>query len=147
MAAARQTSVVTIAAFRTCNKQSAEYRLNICSTSERSASVEEVMASMPVQTISRFRLVRQIGRGAQGKVFLATDPQLGRTVAVKTVTPQAASSQMPLRGFSKKPAQQAACLILIWCRCMRQACTVSALMWFSSTSRVAPLQKFFVSTV
>ena len=46
------------------------------------------MASMPVQTISRFRLVRQIGRGAQGKVFLATDPQLGRTVAVKTVTPQ-----------------------------------------------------------
>jgi len=25
MAAARQTSVVTIAAFRTCNKQSAEY--------------------------------------------------------------------------------------------------------------------------
>ena len=46
------------------------------------------MASIPVQTISRFGLVRQIGRGAQGNVFLATDPQLGRRVAIKTLTVQ-----------------------------------------------------------
>lgn len=39
-----------------------------------------------LQKIGRFQLIRQIGHGAQGSVWLATDPQLGRTVAVKTVT-------------------------------------------------------------
>ena len=37
------------------------------------------------ETIGRFRVVRMLGRGAQGTVFLASDPQLGRLVAIKTL--------------------------------------------------------------
>jgi serine/threonine protein kinase len=45
-----------------------------------------------LSAIGRFQIIRKIGRGAQGSVFLATDPQLGRAVAIKTVTVQAGAS-------------------------------------------------------
>lgn len=35
--------------------------------------------------IGRFRIVRILGRGAQGAVFLASDPELGRLVAIKSL--------------------------------------------------------------
>src|SRR5580704_1426532 len=35
--------------------------------------------------IGRYRIVKEIGRGAMGIVFLATDPTIGRSVAIKTV--------------------------------------------------------------
>jgi len=38
------------------------------------------------ESIGRFRVVRLLGRGAQGAVFLASDPELGRLVAIKTLT-------------------------------------------------------------
>ncbi len=40
----------------------------------------------PTATLGRFRLIRQLGRGAQGVVYLASDPQLDRQVAIKTLT-------------------------------------------------------------
>jgi serine/threonine protein kinase len=46
---------------------------------------------MPVQTetaaprLGRFQIVRRLGRGAQGEVYLAEDPRLGRKVAIKTL--------------------------------------------------------------
>ena len=45
---------------------------------------------MPVQTesaarLGRFQILRRLGRGAQGEVYLAEDPRLARKVAIKTL--------------------------------------------------------------
>ena len=37
------------------------------------------------QTIGRFEIRRELGRGAQSVVYLAWDPQLQREVAIKTL--------------------------------------------------------------
>lgn len=42
-------------------------------------------ALQPGQTIGRYRVLRALGAGAMGEVYLAEDPQIGRRVAVKTV--------------------------------------------------------------
>ena len=39
----------------------------------------------PITQISRFRLLRILGQGAEGVVYLAADPELGRNVAIKTL--------------------------------------------------------------
>ena len=37
------------------------------------------------QTLGRYRIIKELGRGAMGRVLLAHDPQIDRQVAVKTV--------------------------------------------------------------
>ena len=46
---------------------------------------------MTEKTIGRFEVVRELGRGAQGIVYLAVDPRLDRQVAIKTLRAGSAS--------------------------------------------------------
>lgn len=43
---------------------------------------------MSIETIGRFKIIRELGRGGQGVVYLAQDTQLERQVAIKVVRPE-----------------------------------------------------------
>lgn len=47
--------------------------------------VAPVRAQAARSTLGRYRLEREIGRGAMGAVYLGTDPQMGQPIAIKTL--------------------------------------------------------------
>ena len=52
---------------------------------------------MPMQSIGRFEIIRELGRGGQGIVYLAQDTQLDRKVAIKTLSNLARQSEQLAR--------------------------------------------------
>jgi TolB-like protein len=63
----------------------------------------------PIRTIGRFRVVRRLGRGGMGEVYLADDPVLNRSVALKLLTPDVANDA-ERRAFLQREATSAASL-------------------------------------
>ncbi len=49
---------------------------------------------MAVKKVGRFNIIRELGRGAQGAVYLAQDPQLEREVAIKMLRPGAQTDRL-----------------------------------------------------
>ena len=59
--------------------------------------------------IGKFEILRPLGRGAMGEVFLARDPGLGRDVALKTIRPDAEGGDLgDLKARFAREAQAAA---------------------------------------
>jgi tRNA A-37 threonylcarbamoyl transferase component Bud32 len=55
-----------------------------------------------LQQIGKFQIVRQIGQGAMGEVYLALDPHLARTVAVKTIRPSTSFGEEAKARFERE---------------------------------------------
>ncbi|HYS04633.1 MAG TPA: protein kinase [Candidatus Dormibacteraeota bacterium] len=62
----------------------------------------------PGQTLSHYRLVKEIGQGGMGVVFEALDVSLGRHVALKTLPPGVAADGERLRWFQQEARAVAA---------------------------------------
>jgi eukaryotic-like serine/threonine-protein kinase len=69
----------------------------------------DVTKAVPFPTIGRFRIVRSLGRGGMGEVYLADDPQLGRSVALKVLAADVAHDA-DRRAFFRREASSAAAL-------------------------------------
>lgn len=59
------------------------------------------MALLP-QTVSHYRIVRQLGKGGMGEVFLAEDARLNRQVALKILPPQSTEDPTLVRRFTQE---------------------------------------------
>ncbi len=55
------------------------------------------------RSIGKFEIIRRLGQGAMGEVFLARDPSIGREVAIKTILP----SLVPMDDVRQRFAREA----------------------------------------
>ena len=58
--------------------------------------------------IAHYKILRKLGKGGMGEVFLARDEKLGRKVALKVLPPQAAGNQERLERFRREAKAVAA---------------------------------------
>ena len=57
--------------------------------------------------LGRYEVVRELGKGAMGIVYLAKDPLIGRLVALKTIRPSAHADDEDTREFQQRFAREA----------------------------------------
>jgi TolB-like protein/tetratricopeptide (TPR) repeat protein len=56
----------------------------------------------PGEAVERYRIVRQIGRGGMGVIYLASDPRLNRSVALKMLPPHLSVDSKARRRFEEE---------------------------------------------
>ncbi len=77
---------------------------------EQDGAGDEAAALLPGEKVGAYTIVREIGRGGMGRVYLASDSRLGRTVALKALPPAlvgSASQRERLRREARAAAQLA----------------------------------------
>ena len=62
---------------------------------------------VPLEKIGKYEIIRELGKGAMGIVYEARDPQLGRSVAVKTIRFDAVSDPALLEELRKRFVREA----------------------------------------
>src|SRR5262245_48730235 len=62
---------------------------------------------MSLKKLGRFEIIRQIGRGAMGQVFLASDPKIQRNVAIKTIVLPPGTSEKAARETGQRFLREA----------------------------------------
>lgn len=65
-------------------------------------SEDEVITSSPTPTIKGYRIVRELGRGGMGSVYLAESEKVGSLVALKTMLPDVADDEDARRMFLRE---------------------------------------------
>lgn len=60
-----------------------------------------------MQSLSRYKIIREVGRGGMGVVYEAFDPVLGRAVAIKTMSLSVSSSPAEARNLEERLLREA----------------------------------------
>ncbi len=63
------------------------------------AQIKEISGGKDENHLSRYKILKKIGAGGMGEVFLARDPQLERNVALKVLLPEIARDDERIRRF------------------------------------------------